>query len=47
VASGAGVRRLVLTHFYPETEGEDLLEPASRHFSGEVTAAFDGLEVEV
>lgn len=47
VAAGAGARRLVLTHFYPETEGEDLLTPAGRHFSGEVTAAFDGLEVEV
>lgn len=47
VAAAAGVRQLVLTHFYPETEGEDLITPAGRHFDGEVTAAFDGLEVEV
>lgn len=45
IASRAGARRLVLTHFYPAAEGSDLITPARKHFDGELHLAFDGMEV--
>lgn len=40
-AARAGVRQLVLTHFYPECEGHDLRGAALRHFDGDVLCAHD------
>jgi ribonuclease BN (tRNA processing enzyme) len=40
-AAKAGVRRLVLTHFYPECEGHDLRAAAAAHFAGEIVLAAD------
>jgi ribonuclease BN (tRNA processing enzyme) len=47
MASRAGVPRLLLTHFYPEAEGADLLSPARQHYAGELLLAVDGLTLEV
>lgn len=41
MARDAGVARLVLTHFYPECEGEDMVSHCASVFSGEVVAARD------
>jgi ribonuclease BN (tRNA processing enzyme) len=46
-AQRAAVRRLVLTHFYPECEGRDLGAMAAREFAGEVVLARDLLRVDV
>ncbi|MEW6264024.1 MAG: MBL fold metallo-hydrolase [Thermodesulfobacteriota bacterium] len=40
-AREAGVKSLALTHFYPETQGHDLLAAVRREFSGPVTLAHD------
>ena len=42
LARGAGARRLVLTHFYPQIEGTDPAGVAGRVFGGLVVAARDG-----
>jgi ribonuclease BN (tRNA processing enzyme) len=47
MAAGAGVGRLVLTHFYPSSEGGEPCANASHEFSGEVFLASDGMEFEV
>ena len=42
IARAAGCRRLLLTHFYPETEAaEDPVAAAREEFSGEVIGARD------
>jgi len=41
MARDAGVERLVLTHFYPECEGEDMVSPCASVFPGEVVLARD------
>lgn len=46
-AEAAGVRKLCLTHFYPECEGHDLLGEARGTFNGEVVLAQDLLEFSV
>ena len=46
-AREAGVRSLALTHFYPETEGRDLLSFVRKEFDGPVTLAEDLLRIEV
>ena len=46
LASRAGVDHLVLSHLYPEAEQNDLESEASEIFSGKVTVAEDGLEIE-
>lgn len=40
-ARRAGVRRLVLTHFYPECEGHDLAAMARSAFDGDIVLAED------
>ncbi len=45
VAREAGVRRLILTHFYPEVEGESLLDRVRENFSGEVIVGEDLLKI--
>ena len=47
IASEAGVKRVVLTHFYPAVEGLDLVAEVRRGYDGEVVVAEDGLELEV
>lgn len=47
IASRAGVKRLLLTHFYPECEGEDLLGQCRKTYSGEILLAEDLLRVSV
>ena len=42
IAAAAGCRRLVLTHFYPVFQGDDILRRIRRLFSGRVTLARDG-----
>ena len=41
MARDAGVQRLVLTHFYPECQGEDMVSPCASVFSGDVVPARD------
>ncbi len=41
MARDAGVQRLVLTHFYPECQGEDMISPCACIFPGEVVLARD------
>lgn len=45
IARLAGVRRLVLTHFYPECEGEDIAGPCGREYGGEILLAEDLLRL--
>ncbi len=41
IASLAGVKKLVLTHFYPECDNSSILPVVRKHFSGEVVLAED------
>lgn len=42
-------KKLILTHFYPETDGKekDMVERAKQHFDGEVVIAEDLKEIEI
>jgi ribonuclease BN (tRNA processing enzyme) len=46
-AAKANVKHLVLTHFYPQCEDQDILSPASKVFNGAVTLASDLMRVSV
>jgi ribonuclease BN (tRNA processing enzyme) len=41
IAREAGVSRLILTHFYPECLGRDLVGPCAREYNGPITLAED------
>ncbi len=45
LAARAGVKRLLLTHFYPAVDSVDRLAPARSRFDGEIIIASDGLEI--
>ncbi len=47
LAARAGVRRLLLTHFYPPSDEVDVVALAAREFSGEVLRAEDGLRIDL
>jgi ribonuclease BN (tRNA processing enzyme) len=47
LASRAGVRRLLLSHFYPELDPLQARAAAARTFEGEILLARDGLVVEL
>jgi ribonuclease BN (tRNA processing enzyme) len=47
IAAAAGARRVLLTHLYPECQGEDLLSPCRKYFSGRVDLAEDGMSIEL
>ena len=47
LAEAAGVRRLLLTHFYPGLDPRDALERASKTYRGPIELARDGLCVEI
>jgi ribonuclease BN (tRNA processing enzyme) len=47
LARAAGVKRLVLTHFYPPVETTDPAATAGTRYPGPVTAARDGDRFEI
>jgi len=47
IAAEAGVRQLLLTHFYPECEGVDIEAQCRKTYSGPLTLARDLMTVEV
>ncbi len=47
LAARAGVRRLLLTHFYPPSDEVDVVALAAREFPGEVLRAEDGLRIDL
>jgi len=47
LATAARVKKLVLTHFYPECEGADILGQCRETYSGEIVLAEDLLRVPV
>jgi ribonuclease BN (tRNA processing enzyme) len=49
VADRAGVKKVVLTHLFPQYKGreKELVESVNRKFGGEVLASYDLLEVEL
>lgn len=47
IASEAGVRRVILTHVFPETAKRDLISEVGSGFGGEVVVATDGMKFEV
>jgi ribonuclease BN (tRNA processing enzyme) len=47
LAARAGVKRLLLTHFYPPCDEVDMAALAAQEFSGEIIRAEDGLSLEI
>jgi len=47
IAQEAGVKKLILTHFYPDAARSDLISVAQKYFSGEIVLAHDGLILEM
>jgi len=47
MASRAGVRKLVLTHFYPDCENADLIQECRRTYDGPLILAEDLMRIEV
>ena len=47
IAEEAGVKKLVLTHFYPECDGADLIEQCRKTYQGPLVLAEDFMEIEV
>ncbi|RLB88140.1 MAG: MBL fold metallo-hydrolase, partial [Deltaproteobacteria bacterium] len=45
IAAEAGVKRLVLTHFYPECESVDLYEQCRKTYQGPLLLARDLMEI--
>ncbi len=47
IGQQAGVKKLVLTHFYPECEKVDIKQQCARTFSGEIILAEDLMRIEI
>jgi ribonuclease BN (tRNA processing enzyme) len=47
IAREAGVKKLILSHFYPECRGHDLIGPCSREYQGPIILAEDFLSISV
>jgi len=47
IASQANVKKLVLTHFYPECEKYDLKKQAQKTYQGPIVLAKDLMKIEV
>jgi len=47
VAQAAGVKRLILSHFYPIAERYDVRQQAARHFRGRITKGRDLMRLKV
>ncbi len=45
IATRAGVKKLVLTHFYPECDKSDIANECSRTYSGEIILAEDLMDI--
>ncbi len=45
IAESAGVKKLILNHFYPDAESSNLVEVASKFYSGPIVLAEDGLKI--
>jgi len=45
IAREAGVKKLILTHFYPECQDRDLVGPCAREYSGPIKLAEDFLSI--
>ena len=45
IASMANVKRLVLTHFYPNCDKSDMITPCKRHFDGPIILAEDLMRI--
>jgi ribonuclease BN (tRNA processing enzyme) len=46
-AAAARVRRLVLTHLMPKSDGSEAIEAAAQYFAGPIAVARPGLVVDV
>ncbi len=47
IATQANVKKLVLSHIYPQTESFPLVDECKQHFAGDVALGFDGMIIEV
>jgi ribonuclease BN (tRNA processing enzyme) len=47
IATDAGVKKLVLTHFYPECDGVDIAEECRKTYQGPLVLAEDLMEIEI
>jgi ribonuclease BN (tRNA processing enzyme) len=47
IAQKAGAKALLLTHFFPESEGADIKSIAAKNFSGRIIVAEDLLKVDI
>lgn len=47
IASEAGAKKLLLTHFYPQCDEYDILKQAEMNFSGEIILAEDMMQIEI
>jgi ribonuclease BN (tRNA processing enzyme) len=47
IAEEAGVKKLVLTHFYPECDGADIAGQCRKTYQGPLVLAEDFMEIEV
>ena len=47
IAAEAGVKKLVLTHFYPPCDEEDMITPCRKYFDGEVVLAEDLMSIQI
>lgn len=47
IASRSGAKRLLLTHFYPECEGEDIFGQCRNRFAGEILLAEDLFRISI
>jgi ribonuclease BN (tRNA processing enzyme) len=47
VAAAAGVKRLILSHFYPVAERFDVKRQAARHFQGRIDKGRDLMTLKV
>jgi len=47
IASRAGVKKLVLTHFYPECDQTDIEQECRKTYSGPLLLAEDLMQIEV
>jgi len=45
IASEAGCRQLVLTHFYPACDPQQAVSGAEKHFKGSIKAAYDFFDI--
>lgn len=47
IASEGKVHHLMLSHFYPKCDGEDMIAQCRKEYSGNITAAIDYLQIQI